>query len=268
MKGDVKLASSAAVAASVAIAYLVFLARSFALSDWNHLTQLEQLIFETQILRVVVVAYLQRYPRFNPVIPMILFSLEVFLIPCFGLLEYLTGNPVYTIIMGQVLTTWIGVSALVLTPFAIYQFFVTMVRGSPLVNVILFGTMEIGSLSLIAEILSFVHTKITGPSALGTVIAQDLGSKLQAKFAGLGSNLTLEASLTMFFVGMIVYLVSSRGYTKPTSFLYPFIVFLLGSVALFVWTGVSRIATANILFVFTVPILVLATAVWVSAHGK
>ena len=111
------------------LVYLVFLIRYSYLAEWSQLSSVEVGILVTQIIRVVIVVALNRAMRTQPLFAVILLSLEVFSIPILAMLGLLTGNPIYTTWMAAILTTWIGVSSIIITPFAIYEFVKNMIKS-------------------------------------------------------------------------------------------------------------------------------------------
>jgi hypothetical protein len=270
LKDDpVKIISSIVIGAGIFIVYFVFLARCVALNDWSYLSTLEEVVLVTQVIRLLFVLSLGRVLKLPPILPMILFSLEVFMIPLLAVMAYWTGDPTYTNLMGAVLTTWIGVSSLVLSPYAVYEFTKTMMKQSSLANVAIVGTLEVGGLFILSEILSSAQSKILGPSALGALFISGSRSKTVIQFGGLGSNLILDAGLVFFFIGMVVHLGLRDNKTRSQILLsYALLLPLVGTLLSLIWVIGMSFVSSDLLFVFTVPVLVALSAVWVSSRGK
>ena len=265
----IRTLSSGIVAAAIIVAYVVFLARCIAVSDWNHISSLEELILGTQILRLIFVIALSRPPRLQPLFALILFSFEVFLIPFLAFLAYWTGDAGYTTLMGKLLTTWIGVSALILSPYAIYEFVKTMPKRTSLVNTSVVSTLEIGGLVLLSNTLATAQAKLSGPSSLGALFIESTRSESPILFGGLGSNIVLEAGLILFFLGMIVHLsVRDNGISSPILISYALLVPLLGSMAALIWATSLLSISSDTILVFTIPALTGALALWGVSRGK
>jgi hypothetical protein len=263
------LVTSGVVSSGLFLVYLVFLSRSQALSNWGHLNSLEEIIVVTQIIRVLLVIVLAKPLRLQPIFAMILFSFEVFLIPCLALLAFWTGNPVYTSLMGSVLTSWIGASAVILTPYAIYEFMKSLTKETSLANVLGVGSLEVGTLVLLCGILSSTNTTIMGPSALGSLFIESNGARSVAKFSGLASDGFLEAGLVLFYLGMISY-VGLRGnsMTLPILMSFALIPLLVGSLISVLWVVSFAPINPDVLIAFTVPTVTIIGVLWGISRGK
>ena len=270
MNRTIRFASAAAVGASLLLVYLVFLIHYASLADWNQLSSLEVGILVTLIVRLVLVVAFNRVIRKQPLLAVILLSLEVFTIPILAILGLLTGNPIYTTWMAAILTTWIGVSSIILSPFAIYEFVKNMIRGVSLSVVIVIGTLEIGGMLFLCEALLAATGKIHGLTALGTMIIQT--GKFETSsvgFAGGSSNIGLAVGLVIFSVGMMAYFTlgnqeSGTSIRIPDILLIP----LAGTITTIVWLFVAVSITSNFLFVFTIPTIVGALGLWGSTIDR
>ena len=265
----IRILSSGIVGTAIMVAYLVFLARCIAVSDWNNLSSLEELVLGTQILRLVFVLALSRPPRMQPLFALILFSFEVFLIPIFAVFAYWTGDAGYTNLMGKLLTTWIGVSALVLSPYAIFEFVKGVVNGTSLVNTVTVSTLELGGLVLLSNTLATAQTRLSGPSSLGALFIENTRSQSPFVFSGLGSSLLLEAGLILFFLGMIVHLsVRDNRISSPILISHALLVPLLGATIALSWATSLLSISSNTILVFTIPALVGALTLWGVSRAK
>jgi hypothetical protein len=264
-----RLVTSGVVSSGLSLVYLVFLSRSQAFSNWSHLDSLEEAIVVTQIIRVVLVIVLTRPLRLQPIFAMILFSFEVFLIPCFALLAFWTGDPAYTSLMGSVLTAWIGASAVILTPYAIYEFMKALSGETSLANLLVVGSLEVGGLVLLCGILSSTNTTITGPSALGSLFIESNGAQSVAKFGGLASDDLLEAGLVLFYLGMVAY-VGLRGnsLTLPILMSFALVPLLAGTMVSLVWVVGFALINPDVLVAFTVPTVAIIGILWGISRGK
>ena len=266
----IRFASSGIVGVGIFIMYVVFVTRCIALTDWNNLSRLELAILGTQISRVTLVLALEKKFRNQPLVAMVLFSFEVFLIPLLALLTFWTGDAAYTILMGAILTTWIGVSALVLSPYAIYKFVIDMAKEASLAIVVLIGSLEVGGMLFLSGVLAREGTRIQGPSGLGMLFIQFGQFKGPlSSFNGLGSNSTLFFGLVVFFVGMTAYAtlrdLETDSRTKiSTALLIP----LSGTLGVLIWIIAFLSISSDVLLAFTIPTLIGVAALWGSSRGR
>lgn len=269
MKLNLMNVSAASVGAGLGTIYLAFLGRTLALSDWGHTTEIQLLIFITLAIRLAVVIVLAKYINRQPVVAYILLSFEVFLIPAFALLEAWTGYPEYTALMSVVLTSWIGASAIIVSPYAIYEFAKGMTKTRSLLGVIGIGTFEIAGMLFLVSVVQEAKGVIDGPAALGQVIIQTTSYSLGTMDSISVFGVALAAALVVFFVSSVTYITLGRVSTSLSvglsrSFLIP-----LGGIATaIIWVLISSFITSDVLFVFTVPALLGTACMWVITRGK
>lgn len=267
MKSDLITLSSAFVGIGMGIIYIVFLARMLALSNWNHISELQLTIFLTLALRLGIVIIFSKPIGRQPVIAYILLSFEVFLIPVFAILQAWTGNGAYTTLMAVTLTSWIGASAVLVSPYAIYEFARGMVRMKALFGVVAIGTFEVAGMLFLVSVVQGANSVLDGPSALGRIIIQTTSSGLESVTTTSLSSITLVAALVIFFLSVVAYISLGRvslSMALPKALLIP----LGGVVAAVLWSLALSTVTSNILFVFTSPILVGAAGMWVITRGN
>lgn len=268
--GVIKSASSAIVGLGIFVVFIVYLTRCAALSNWSDLSRLESLILVTQIVRVSTVIGLGRFHRIQPQFVMILFSLEVFMIPAIGLYTILSGDNSYTVWMAPVLTTWIGVSSIVLSPYSIYELARGMMKKVSLIGVMVIASLEADFMLFLARILTITHTTIQGPSALGTLLIRLGVSQLSsAGLTGISSFGALSLGLALFYVGMITYVtLGDHKLGSPVKISYALLFPLVGTMMVLAWTFVSLSISSDVLLIFTIPTLVGITALWGSSRGS
>ncbi|MDG7000591.1 MAG: hypothetical protein JRN15_15965 [Nitrososphaerota archaeon] len=261
--------SATSVGVGLSTFYLAFLGRVIALSDWSRTSEIPLLIFITLAIRLAVVIILAKYINRQPVVAYILLSFEVFLIPAFALLEAWTSYPEYTALMSVVLTSWIGASAIIVSPYAIYEFAKGMTKTRSLLGVIAIGTFELAGMLFLVSVVQESKGAIAGPGALGEVIIQPAGYSLGSTTLTSVSSFAMAAALVVFFVASIAYITLGRvshllsvGLSK--SFLIP----LGGIVASLVWVLTFSFITSNVLLAFTVPALIGTAGMWVITRGK
>jgi hypothetical protein len=267
-KDAVKFASSVSVGAGIFAVYFVFLARCVQLSDWASISSLEYLILATQAIRLAVVLGLGRILRIQPLFAIILFSFEAFLIPPLAVLAVLTGHQYYSSLMANTLTTWLGVSALLLSPYSIYEFAKSMVKETSLVTIMVIASLEVGGMLFLADTLAATSSIIRGPSALGTLMLE-LG-KYQvstSSFSGLVSNDIAALGLATIYVGMMVYVaIGVPSIYSKIRISDRFFLVLCGTALTIVWAFAVYSISSDILFVFTVPCVVGVAFLWGSSR--
>ena len=268
MKLDLVRASAASVGSALGTIYFVFLSRAIGLSNWSHASEIELVIFFTLAFRLVVVIALAKYISKQPVIAYILLSFEVFLIPVLALLQVWTGNPAYASLMSVILTSWIGASAIIISPYAIYEFAKGMTRTSSLLGVIAIGTFEIAGMLFLVSVVQEAQGVEIGPAALGRVIIQTTSYSLGSIATTSVTNVALSAALVVFFVSSAIYITLGKVSTLLSvglsrSFLIP----LGGIIAAAIWVLTSFI-TSDIILVFTIPTLLGAAGLWVVTRDK
>jgi hypothetical protein len=231
---------------------------------------LEEVILVTQVLRVIIVIALVRAHRVQPLFGLVLFSLEVFAIPVLALAAAWTGDPIYTTWMAMILSTWIGVSSIVLTPFAIYEFANSMAKGTSIVGTLVIGTLELGGMLFLWDAMSGATGKIQGPSALGTLIIQ--GGKFQISslsFLGNSSNEAIAIGLVGFSIGMMCYLaLGNRESISQVRISYAMLLPLAGLAMTIAWMFAVMSFSTDILFIFTIPTIVGAFLLWGSTLDR
>ncbi|MGI0090979.1 MAG: hypothetical protein ACREBS_04660 [Nitrososphaerales archaeon] len=266
----IKYVSSVGVGVGLTAVYFAFLARYLALANWSSLSEIETLILTTQIMRVLFVFTLSKRLHLPPLVAIIMFSFEAFLIPVLAPLVILTGNPAYATLMGTILTTWIAVSALVLSPYAIQEFAKSMIAENSLSAVMAIATLEMGGMLFLASIISRTNSPITGLTALGSLLI--LTGKDQVSsvgFANLGSSVLISLGLVVFYLSMASYFsLGVHLLDTKIRLSYAYALPLAGTiVALFFISALVRF-NSSVLIVLTIPIFVSAAAIWGSTRGK
>lgn len=268
MKWDLVRVSAYSAGAGLGTIYLVFLLRAIALSRWSGSSGIELVIFFTLILRLTVVVALAKYVSRQPVIAYILLSLEVFLIPVLAMLQLWTGDAAYTALMSVILTSWIGASAIIVSPYAIYEFARGMTRTRSLLGVFAIGTFEVAGMLFLVSVVQEARSVIVGPAGLGQDIIQVTSYSLGSIDSISATSIALSAALVVFFVSTVVYISLGRVSTLLSvglsrSFLIP----LCGIVAAAVWV-LASLTARDVLLVFTLPTLIGVAGIWVVTRDK
>jgi hypothetical protein len=271
MKGDIiRIASSAAVGVSLFALYLAFLGRYAIVVDWSTLSELEALILGTMILRAIILVAIGTKYQLQPLVPIVVFSIEALLIPFLLVLIVINGTGYYAILMGEILTAWFGATALVLTPFTCYWFVKSMVKETTLTSVLVIGALEFTCCYFLAELLSELSAPLEGVSGLGTlIISQIRNDASSGGIPALGTQVLVDASLVLFFIGMLCYFsLELRPTERKLQIPYVLAVPLAGTLIAFFWMLVIIPYLPDILAVLTAPAIITLVAIWGSSRGK
>lgn len=269
MRWDIVNLSAASVGVGLGTIYLVFLAHTIALSNWSSSSEIPLLIFLSLALRLAVVIGFSKYINKQPVIAYILLSFEVFLIPVLALLQLWTGNPAYEVLLSVILTSWIGASAILISPYAIYEFAKGLTRTSSLLGVLAIGTFQIAGMLFLASVAQASGGPINSPANLGRLIIQTTKYSSGTISSVSASDIALAAAMVLFFVSTVAYVSLGRVSTKLSiglskSILIPF----GGIVAAVMWVFALSTGTSDMLLVFTIPILTGVVTMWVVTRGN
>ena len=271
MRRDIfKVLSAAAIGVGLFGLYLTFLGRYLVVGDLSNLSEIETIILVTLLLRAIVLSVLGTKFTLQPIVPIIVFSLEALLIPPLLVLIIVTGDQGFANLMGVILTAWFGASALILTPYTIYGFAKGMVRETSLVSVVVVGTLELVSVVFLSDLLTSTSTTVSGLTGLGTLIISNIRADLYP--SGLPNpvgDLSASAGLVLFFVGMICYF--SLGPHGPGAKIKtPFVVALMltATLLVFIFTAAVTQLVQNLLLVLTAPAAALFFIIWGTARGR
>ena len=143
----------------------------------------ESVILYSQILRVVILFLIGLKYQIQPIVPIVVFSIEALLIPPLLVLIIWTGaSSFYTAFMGVLLTSWFGADALILEPYAIYKFATTLAKEATVTAGLTLGAFELISVLFLSTLLSGITQPVQGISGLGMQII----SQISLRFSGRG----------------------------------------------------------------------------------
>ena len=269
-KDFARISSAAVIGIGLLVLYFAFLIRYSQVGDLSSLSEIETIILITLLLRAIILLVLGTKYVLQPIIPIIVFSIEALLIPPLLVMIILTGDQGFATLMGIILTAWFGASALILTPYTIYGFAKGLFKDGSLLGVMVIGSLELISVLFLAELLANVMSPIAGLSALGTLII----SQIRADFnpTGLsspGGDPLSYFGLIVFFVGMLCYFsLSSSILGEGVKLVYTLVIPLVGAILAFIWIVLSIQFIPNVLVVLTAPAAVIFVTVWMTARGK
>jgi len=266
-----KLLSSASVGIGLFAIYLVFLNDFLATSNLSNMSTIESVILYTQILRVVILFLIGLRYQIQPIIPIVVFSIEALLIPPLLVLIIWTGaSTFYTAFMGILLTSWFGADALILEPYAIYRFTTTLAKEATVTAGLTLGAFELISVLFLSTLLSGITQPVQGISGLGMQII----SQIRADLAGGGvpnptQDFLSSAGLILFFVGILFY-TTFGSYSLRSKLRVPWmlIVSLVGVLLAFVWIGLISQNESDVLVVLSAPSVALVVLIWGTSRGK
>jgi hypothetical protein len=262
--------SSVSVGLGLLAVYVVFLNQFFAVSNLSEMSLTESIILYTQIIRVIVLFLLGLKYQIQPIVPIIVFSIEALLIPPLLVLIIWTGSSFYATFMGVILTAWFGATALVLTPYTIYGFVRNLLRDVSFSGVLAIGAFELISVLFLTSLLNGVTQPIMGIAGLGNLIISqirfEVGSGGVPNPAG---DPVIAGGLLLFFLGILVYM--TLGTISPTAKLRVppiLIVSLAGTLLSFLWLAVISYYQTDVLEVLTAPAIALFLIIWGTARGR
>ncbi len=272
MKRDLaKLLASFSVGLGLFAIYLVFLNDFLNVSNLSSMTEIETIILYTQILRVVVLFLIGLRYQIPPIVPIIVLSIEALLIPPLLVLIIWTGDSAYyTAFMGVLLTAWFGAEALVVEPYAIYRFAVTLFKEATVTGGLTLGALELVSVLFLSTFLSGLTQPIQGLSGLGMQIISQIRADLQGGGVPNPQQDPLSsAGLILFFLGIVSYTTfGSYSIRSKLSLSWMLVVLFMGVVLAFAWIGLAAQSVPDILEVISVPSFVLIALIWGTSRGK
>jgi hypothetical protein len=250
--------------------YLVFFLRFIALADWSSLSSIEFWIFVTMLLRIIVIAVLGRRFQLSPLIPIILFSLESLSLPLVIALFVFTGNPAYRLAMGTILTAWMGVSAVVLSPYLIYDFARHWRTDPSLWGIFFLATIEYAFNLFMATLLSGSAGPIAGFAGLGAYFVLSVKSFATSSLVPFASGSpVITLSSLIFFMSLLIFAIAGHE-TLETNLKLRDVLFvpIIAVFALIMWSVGIVVFTSNMFIDLSIPVFVLAIAVWGGTRGK
>ena len=270
MRTDLRTVTALFASFALVLLYLVFVLRFIVLADWSNMSRIELWIFITMLLRIIILAVLGRRFELPPLVPIVVFSIESLLIPPLLALFVITGNTAYASVMGTILTAWIGVSAVLLSPYLIYDFGRYLRSDPSLWGIFFLAILEFAFNLFTATLLSGTTQSMTGFSGLGSYFVLSLRSYATSSGVPFSSgSLLISISSLIFFLSLLV-LATVGHMTLETNLKlrHVLLVPLIALLVLIAWIGVAASLTSNMFNVLSVPAIALVILVWGGSHGK
>jgi len=270
MKISLRTVTAICGAFALILLYLVFLLRFVVLADWSSLSSIELWVFVTMLLRMIALLLLGKRFRLSPLVPTILFSLESLLIPfLIGLFVY-TGNPAYRLATGAILTSWMGVSAVLLSPYFIYQFAKYLRSNTSLWGIFFLATFEYAFNLFMATLLSATSGPIAGFAGLGSYFVLSVGSfDITSAVPFASGSLVVTLSSLIFFVSLFIFAIAGHETLETNLSLRDvLLVPIIAIFALIIWSACAVDFSSSMFVDLSAPVFVLAIVVWGGTRGK
>ena len=248
--------------------YIIFLA-FFAPVLVAPQDELELVIFYTLLLRVVLLTAVPLFRRIHPQIKIGLVSIESFVLVLFIAMFTLTHDFAYSTIMGEILTTWIGASLVILTPYGIVEFIITVYKGSTITTVF----TSLAPLFAVGVFLAnFAQTSSpqTSIASFGNSVVDSLRVQPALGNITTSSVSIIGVATIMIFVGGLLYVLADQPFLSsfPAKRHLSIVLMLISTAILGAWTFVFLGFTSNVLLVLSLPSMVIPIALWWLSHGK
>ena len=253
--------------------YLFFASYSVRSIVSAPMVAVEATIFYTMILRVLGLLFVPFLRRLHPQIKIVILSLEAFVLFLLILFVLLTRVSSYGQLMSEVLTSWLGATLLIVTPYAIYELALIMYRGTDLTTLAVSSAPLVAICLFLSNFVTRVPNPIYGLSNFGTEMISSLRAQPGLAGSPLGANLFVSGASVLFFLSMIVYITYRLNQSaKPLAFLpkyhYALALMLVGCLVLYLWLLLSSyFHDTNVFEILSVPAVMIPIILWVVARG-
>ena len=247
--------------------YFVFLGY-FASTIVSLTSVVELVILYTLALRAVLLFTVPRLRRLPGQIKIGIFSIESFVLIVVIIWYIFTADPAINALIGTILTSWIAAGLIVITPYSILEFMISMYKPSTITSVLVFMVTEFASVVFLANIAFQVSPPPGSLQQLGVTLLTAIKAQPGSGITALGpSNLIINAVAVILYLCMVVYIVLRHGVAGRSPNL-PFVLMLVGTLVLFVWSSLASIAGVNLFVSLTAPGAGIPLIFWVVLHAK
>ncbi len=270
----VKIAIATLIGLCLFSLYFIFIGIDGAAILLAPMSSIESLIFYTLALRVLAVTFVPYLRRSQAQVKIALFSIETFVLVILIFVFVLTQQLAYNILIGQVLTAWLGATSILLTPYLIWQISLNIYKGMSSSALVLSVTPEyvVGVFLVAFAIATSPPSGISefGASLIGSIRAQQTVQGVQM----LGSNPLIASISIIIFLCMLFQIglkQSSQGTPnlgEPLSkgtprYPYQILLLLAGALFVFFWLIFSPSALGTDgLFTVCVPTVAITVILW------
>ena len=256
MKADIGLATSLAAGAAVGVPSLGAVA-VWLWSPWLYpTTPLEVGVSAIILLRTVVYFGVPRFRRVSTGAAVVLLSGDVLVLPVAGGMYFVTGDPVFTTLMGGYLGAWLSAALLFYTPVAGLAVTEAMRHRSRLVGVV---PAAAGAFIISSLVLAGVVGATSG-QGFASVARLTIGNLKGTASQSPGVSLLLLGCAAVLFVALATYSVTA-GSGRPGRLVPELAIGVAGVAALFGWVQLTGGAQPWEAFGFPAAVLVCLT--WV-----
>ncbi len=271
--GLVKRSLAIFVALALMTLFLYFLIQIAGTSIFGPWDPIESAIFYTMLLRVLGLLFVPFLRRLQTSTKIIIVSFEDFVLCFLILIIVLTGNSAYNTLIAVVLTSWIGATILILTPYSIYELARMMDAGTSLMSLAV-SAAPLLAIGMFLASFSAHATFQGGLSGLGVSVINslkgqpDLGAGTQ-----LGSSFIITSAAVLFSVSLTVYIAISmnQSITKMAGvpkYHYALALLLVGIVVSYLWAiSTFHLFSGDIFEIFSVPAALIPIILWVLTRG-
>lgn len=246
--------------------YMYFLNSYFGPLVLAPMDIVESAIFYTMILRALGLSLVPALRKLHPQVKILIFSVEAFVL-CFLILAFIyTGQQGYSTIMSDILTSWIGTTLVVLTPYSFYELAILMYKGTSLT------ALFVSSTPLVA--ISFFLSSSVGrnpPSGFedfGRGVVDSLRTSPGLGVVNSGVSSIISSASIVFFLSILVYVAFTLNESSPTvayspKYHFALALMLVGSLVSYVWLeGVSSFLGGNVIEILSAPAVIVPLLLW------
>lgn len=252
---------------SLFVLYFVFLGYIFP-TIVSLTNPIEIIILYTLALRALLFFAVRRLRRMPGQIKIGVFSIESFALILVILLYVYTGDPGYNALVGSILTSWIAGGLVVITPYSILEFMISMYKSSTITNVIVFLIGEFASVIFLANIAFQISPAPSNLQQLGLTLITSIKTEPGTGITALApSSLIVNVTAVILYISMISYIVLRHG-VHERAFGFPLILMLLSTVVLFAWSSIASSSALNVFVSLTAPGAGIPLIFWVVLRGR
>jgi hypothetical protein len=249
--------------------YLVFLGAFIPEFLLSTLSTVELAVLYTMILRVLALTFVPKLKQTSSALKIVILSFEAFIVLIFIIAYFATADASYGSAISSLLTSWIGSTVIIVTPYAVYMLMLTVYKGGSLFSVLTTTTEEYAVVLVLASIAS-VGKLPPGVQGLGTLVLNSLVNASGINVLGYQRTLTASVLGIMIFSALVVYVVFYQNSSSLYSRRYNSALLLsaLGIFVSLIWIAIAASLGGSIIFVISVPAVILSTAMMVVARGS
>jgi hypothetical protein len=238
----------------------------------------ESLIFYTMILRVLVVVFVPKLRRSYPQLKIALFSLETFVLVALIFIFIYTQAPVYDLLIGQVLTAWLGASSIILSPYLVYQIGASMYKGTNASSLVFSVTPEFAvNLFLAGFAIANSASPPSGIINFGTLLVGSIKAESNVlNLQPLVANPYFVLVTIVLYLSLLCYIAIGQFSTSGVILLaavkrqFQLVLILVGTFASFLWIVISpSFFGTDEVFVLSIPTVVISSVLWgIARRGR